>query len=212
MKMEPANGARPTAAARSSAPQDPETRIERIESLVEELEREGDARRNAHVRELLEAFLELHGAGLNRILEEVYRACGQEFIDRLAEDDLVRSVLLLHDLHPAGMAERVVGALDSVRPYLASHGGNVELVGVEEDGTVSLRLEGSCHGCPSSEATLKFTIEEAIYAAAPDVRAIEIVEPEEDAELGAEFIPMSTMQWDDCPFPSADANQIPTQL
>ena len=60
------------------------------------------------------------------------------------------------------------GALDEVRPYLASHGGDVELLGVE-DGVVRLRLEGSCNGCPSSAMTLKLAIEEAIARAAPDV-------------------------------------------
>ncbi len=185
--------------------QDSDGRIERIESLVAEIEQDGDERRNALVRELLEALLEMHGVALHRILEEVYHAAGQEAIDALAEENAVRGVLLLHDLHPAGPAERVIEALDGVRPYLASHGGNVELVGVDDKGTVSLRLQGSCDGCPSSEATLKHTIEEAIYAAAPDVRAIEIVEPAVDVD--DEFIPMESMQWDDCPFPSDEITQ-----
>ena len=63
-------------------------------------------------------------------------------------------------------------ALDEVRPYLESHGGDVELVGVE-DGVVRLRLEGSCSGCPSSTVTLKLAIEDAIHKAAPDVERIE---------------------------------------
>ena len=68
--------------------------------------------------------------------------------------------------------ERVVGALDEVRPYLASHGGGVELLDVA-DGVVHLRLEGSCNGCPSSAATLRSAVEEAIARAAPDVDRIE---------------------------------------
>jgi Fe-S cluster biogenesis protein NfuA/nitrite reductase/ring-hydroxylating ferredoxin subunit len=67
---------------------------------------------------------------------------------------------------------RVRGALDEVRPYLESHGGNVELVSVE-DGMVLLRMEGSCSGCPSSTMTLKLAIEDAIHKAAPDVVSIE---------------------------------------
>jgi Fe-S cluster biogenesis protein NfuA len=64
-------------------------------------------------------------------------------------------------------------ALDKARPLLKSHGGNVELINLD-GGVVRLRLQGSCHGCPSSSATLKNAIEEAIYSLAPDVNGIEV--------------------------------------
>ena len=67
---------------------------------------------------------------------------------------------------------RVRAALEKSRPYLQSHGGNVELVGIDADGVVRLRMQGSCHGCPSSAVTLKLAIEQAIHEAAPDVSAI----------------------------------------
>jgi Fe-S cluster biogenesis protein NfuA len=91
----------------------------------------------------------------------------------------------LHGLHPVPVRERVIGALDEVRPYLASHGGGVELLGVA-DGVVRLRLEGSCHGCPSSAATLRGAVEEAIARAAPDVERVEtegVAEPLLQIEL-----------------------------
>ena len=88
-----------------------------------------------------------------------------------AGDELISHLLLLHGLHPVPLEERVRGALDEVRPYLESHGGGVELLGVE-DGVARLRMEGSCDGCPSSAATLTLAIEDAIQKAAPDVRAI----------------------------------------
>ena len=59
-------------------------------------------------------------------------------------------------------------ALDSVRPYMESHGGDVELLGIE-DGVARLRLEGSCHGCAASASTLELAIEEALQATAPDL-------------------------------------------
>lgn len=68
--------------------------------------------------------------------------------------------------------ERVQGALDEVRPYLKSHGGNVELLNVD-GGVAHLLLQGSCSGCPSSTVTLKLAIEEAIHKAAPDLEGIE---------------------------------------
>ncbi len=88
-------------------------------------------------------------------------------------DELIASLMLLYDLHPEEAESRVRGALDKVRPYLQSHGGNVEYLGIS-DGVVHLRMQGKCNGCPSSEATARSTIEEAIYAAAPDVAGIEV--------------------------------------
>ncbi|MEA2180249.1 MAG: hypothetical protein QOG77_3546, partial [Solirubrobacteraceae bacterium] len=63
-------------------------------------------------------------------------------------------------------------ALDGVRPYLGSHGGDVELVGVT-DGVALVRMQGSCEGCPASAMTLKLAIEDAVLKAAPDVERVE---------------------------------------
>ena len=84
------------------------------------------------------------------------------------------SLLVLHGLHPRDTETRVVEALDKVRPYLGSHAGGVELLGVDPEGVVRLRLEGSCDGCPSSTMTVKLAIERAIEEAAPDVTAVEV--------------------------------------
>ncbi|MEA2155332.1 MAG: hypothetical protein QOE11_1472, partial [Solirubrobacteraceae bacterium] len=93
--------------------------------------------------------------------------------DALLEDGIVASLLLIHGLYPVSLEERVVQALDSMRPYMATHGGTVELLGVE-DGVARLRLGGSCKGCPSSAATLEFAIKEAIDIAAPDLLGLEV--------------------------------------
>jgi Fe-S cluster biogenesis protein NfuA/nitrite reductase/ring-hydroxylating ferredoxin subunit len=89
-----------------------------------------------------------------------------------AGDELVEHLLLLHGLHPVDPETRVRGALEEVRPYLESHGGDVELLGVV-DGVARVRLSGSCEGCPSSTMTLKLAIEDAIHKAAPDVESVE---------------------------------------
>ena len=67
-----------------------------------------------------------------------------------------------------------------MRPYLGSHGGDVELLEVTDDGVVRLRLLGSCDGCPSSSVTLKLAVEDAIEAAAPEVTGIEVETGERD--------------------------------
>jgi Fe-S cluster biogenesis protein NfuA/nitrite reductase/ring-hydroxylating ferredoxin subunit len=110
----------------------------------------------------------------------------------LAGDDRVGNVLMLHGLHPVDTLTRVQRALDSVRPYLASHGGDVELLGVD-GGVVRLRLEGSCKGCPSSAATLRTAIEEAITGFAPDVVEISaegVTPPRERPGAGLVPLPM----------------------
>jgi Fe-S cluster biogenesis protein NfuA len=87
---------------------------------------------------------------------------------------LVGQLLMLYDLHPVDLETRIKQALDKVRPMLKSHGGDVELLSVE-DGIVRLRLNGSCNSCPSSSLTLKNAIEEAIYEAAADIAGLEVV-------------------------------------
>ena len=71
------------------------------------------------------------------------------------------------------LEERVEAALVSVRPYMESHGGGVELVRLE-DGVAHLRLRGSCDGCPASASTLELAIREALDEAAPDLDGIEV--------------------------------------
>ena len=92
-------------------------------------------------------------------------------LEAALEDDLVSGVFLLHSLHPEDLETRVSRGLESVRPYLRSHGGDCELLGVQ-NGVVRLRLHGSCGSCPSSSATLKTKVEEALYQMAPDLREI----------------------------------------
>jgi Fe-S cluster biogenesis protein NfuA len=136
--------------------------LDAIDALLDRVETFPEAQREV-TTELVQALLELYGEGLSRIVA----AC-----DVPVEDELVTHLLLLHGLHPVPVRERVTGALDEVRPYLASHGGGVELLDVA-DGVVHLRLEGSCNGCPSSAMTLRTAVEEAIARAAPDVDRIE---------------------------------------
>jgi Fe-S cluster biogenesis protein NfuA len=80
----------------------------------------------------------------------------------------------VHGLHPYDATTRVAAALDSVRPYLGSHGGDVELLGIDDVGVVTLRFLGTCDSCPSSTVTLQLAVEGAVQAAAPEVTAIQV--------------------------------------
>jgi Fe-S cluster biogenesis protein NfuA/nitrite reductase/ring-hydroxylating ferredoxin subunit len=95
-------------------------------------------------------------------------------VEQLVADPLVASLLLVHDLHPVDVDTRIQRALDDVRPYLGSHAGGVEYLGVDDDGVVRLKLEGSCHGCPSSTVTVRLAIEKAIEEAAPETVRVEV--------------------------------------
>lgn len=73
------------------------------------------------------------------------------------------------------MREEVEKALDEIRPMLQNDGGNVELVDVNEDGVVLVRLQGACSGCPSAAVTLKQGIERTIMEKVPGVKAVESI-------------------------------------
>jgi len=161
-------------------------RLAHVDALVGELQQLPDPASRTLVEELLSTVLDLHGEALSRMLDSLGPR-GEPATDRLLElmagDDLIRGVLLLHGLHPQDLRTRVEGALESVRPYMKTHGGGVELIDVRGD-TVHIRLEGHCQGCPSSAVTLKLAVEKAIYEAAPDVAAIEVVEPADPSPSG----------------------------
>jgi Fe-S cluster biogenesis protein NfuA/nitrite reductase/ring-hydroxylating ferredoxin subunit len=150
---------------------------ERIERLLSASDSSGPVAR-ARSEELVRLVADLYGAGLERMLELLYDAGALDdgALDALAGDELVAGLLVVHGLHPYPVEERVLRALDDVRPYLGSHGGDVELVEVTDEGAVRLRMLGSCDGCPSSAVTLQLAVEGAILAAAPEISAVEVVE------------------------------------
>ena len=152
-----------------------------METLLGEIESLQDPNARTKAAELVQVLLELYGEGLARMMEVVAEGEERERIfEALAGDELVSHLLLLHGLHPLDVETRVIRALEEVRPYLQSHGGNVELLGIE-GGVARVRMQGSCDGCPSSAVTLKLAIEEAVQKAAPDLEGIEaegVTEPQ----------------------------------
>jgi Fe-S cluster biogenesis protein NfuA len=149
-------------------------RLSRMEELIGAIDETGDAESKARAHELVQLLLELHGQGLNRALEITYENAGAPLIDKLAEDGLVSNLLLLHGLHPLDLETRVRRALEEVKPRLGLHGGSVELLGITPEGRVRLKLQGNCHECPSSRLTLRFSIEEALNIAAPDLTGLDV--------------------------------------
>ena len=142
-------------------------RVQELTGRLEDLE-PGDCRELAE--ELTGAVVQMYGAGLERIVELIE---DEETRGRLAADELVAGLLMIHDLYPVPIEERVTQALDSVRPYMESHGGNIELLGFE-DGVVKLRLQGSCKSCRASSSTLELAVRQALQEAAPDLLGMDV--------------------------------------
>ncbi len=146
---------------------------ERVEKLAARLEGAGDPETRAIALELVQSVVELHGAALRQLVDSLTRTvAGEQALAEAIENDLVSSMLLLHNLHPDDLETRVLRGIEKARPYLKSHGGDVELASIHE-GIVHLQLHGTCGSCPSSSITLKHAVEDALFEAAPDI--VEIV-------------------------------------
>ena len=177
-------------------------RAARLETLLEDLESMPDPAARAQATEIIQDLLVLYGEGLARMLAIITargdRALAGGIMEGFAGDDLISHLLLLHELHPVEVRTRVAHALDEMRPYLAMHGGDVELLGVER-GVARVRLLGSCQGCPSSTVTLKQAIEDAIWKAAPDLEGIDAEgvaapAPARPSAVPTHFVPISTVR------------------
>jgi Fe-S cluster biogenesis protein NfuA/nitrite reductase/ring-hydroxylating ferredoxin subunit len=170
---------------------EPEQLIARVQELTGRLEDLDDPACRRLAEELTAAVVQMYGAGLERIVE----LADAETRDEMANDGLVAGLLMIHDLYPVPIEERVVQALDTVRPYMESHGGDVELLGIE-NGIAKLRLQGSCKSCRASSSTLELAVRQALEEAAPDLEGMDvegIVEEEEELEVTGVPLPLIQM-------------------
>jgi Fe-S cluster biogenesis protein NfuA len=171
-------------------------RLQSMERLLGKIESAADPALRTTVQELVQLVMDLHGAGLERMLEWI-RASGDGgtgIIQKLERDELVASLLVLHGLHPMDIEARVTQALDKARSRLRAHEGEVELLSIQ-DGAVRLRLYANGHGCGSTAQTLKEMVEDAVYQGAPDVTALVIESAgAESAGRKPGFVPIEMLQ------------------
>lgn len=149
--------------------------VAELEALVETLEREGDER----ALFLLQLVDAIHRPGLERI------AAGD------TDEPMAQALLQMYDIAPPADEVLVEEALDDVRPYINSHGGVIELLGVA-DGIVRLRMSGSCAGCAASALTLKRGVEEALRAHYPGFR--EVIAEESEGDAGPELLQIENLR------------------
>lgn len=162
---------------------------DRIEQLLSELHDEPRA------EELVRIVTDLYGTALETIVD-LARSHAPPLLPLLVNDELVASLLLVHGLHPDDIVSRVERGLASVRPFLAQHHGDVELLGVDpEAGAVLIRLLGNCDGCPSSAVTLQTAVEQAVVEAAPEITRIDV------DESGVRVVLSRKTEYDSCPTP-----------
>lgn len=113
---------------------------------------------------------------------------GRELLFEMLDDAPVRAVLALHSIIRPPLAARAELALEEVRPYLRSHGGDVELVDVRE-ATAVVRLKGSCNGCSMSAVTLREGVTEALVGRVEGIDSVEVL----DDEPATAFIPLASI-------------------
>jgi Fe-S cluster biogenesis protein NfuA len=166
-------------------------RIQSIERMLGEIEGSADPSLRTSVQQLVQLVMDLHGAGLERMLELIRgdAGVGESLINKLGQDDLVASLLVLYGLHPLPLDARITEGLDKARARLRSHQGEVELLSIQ-DGAVSLRLHVNGNGCGSTAQALKEMVEDAVYQSAPDITSLVI----EDAAAKPGFVSLEMLQ------------------
>lgn len=138
------------------------------------------------LKEAVEAF---HRPALVHIVQTLKAdPRGKELLFELVDDPSVRGVFALHGIIKADPMTRANQALVSVRPYLQSHGGDVELVRIA-DGAAYVRLQGSCNGCSMSAVTLREGVETALVEGVDEIDRVEVLEDEPTAA----FIPLDAV-------------------
>ncbi len=159
--------------------------VQKIGDLVRDLEAIADPASRAAAKELVQLLMELHGTGLERMLDIVFQAgdAGARIIDDLGQDPLVSSLLILYGLHPEDLQMRVEKKLRQIDSRLHKMGAEAKLISVN-GGEVRLQIRVDGHACGSTGRTVKATVEEAIYEAAPDLTSLVIEGLDEPVDSG----------------------------
>lgn len=166
---------------------DVDAALSQLVELIGRLDQLQDPTAREPARKLVEIILDLHGVALAKLLSIVARADGgPAILARLAEDDQVRPLLLLHGLHPDDVETRVRRAAERLRPHLGVHGLRLEVVHIA-NGTARLRVHPSDGAQVKASLlwTLPMEIEGAIVEAAPDIDKVVIDGLDSPAFAGA---------------------------
>lgn len=167
-------------------------KIRQLGVLVVELNDAPEGCSKVAAREMVQLLMEVHGAGLERIMELVFESgdYGEAIINRMGQDPIARNLLLLYSLHPDDLEIRVLKALEEAKTRLRKHNADVEVVSIQ-DGAVHLRFLTSGHACGSTTKTLQSIVEESIYELAPDLTSLVILGSGDESASG--FVPLENL-------------------
>lgn len=171
--------------------QNGQERAARMDALLIEVEAIPDPAIRATAVETIQAVVGFYGEGLARAVETISSE-HPALLATLAEDELFSHLLLLHDLHPLPVADRVAKALEEVGPYVQSQGGEVQLTGIFDNRAV-IRIGGGCQGCSSSTATVAVAVEDAILSHAPELDGVTNESADLTAASANGFIPLTSI-------------------
>jgi len=154
----------------------------RIDQLLERLQSSVAAGLWSQIEELVRALTDLYGAGLTRSVELAEQwadsagmGAARDFRVALASDELVASLLVLHDAHPDGLTVRAERAVAAAAPSALSNGGQIRLVGVEsESGIVLVSVMATGSGCSFDPVALVDEVRKTLWDALPDAGRIEV--------------------------------------
>lgn len=160
-------------------------------------------------KELVQLLMDVHGAGLDRIMEIVFDSDGPgpAIIDKLGNDTITSSLLLLYSLHPQDMETRVHQSIDRMRPRLRKLSCSVDLAGIAE-GAVQVRVTAGGHSCGSSSKDIRAIVEECVFELAPDVASLEILGLEEPSSSG--FVALESLLGHSLVGPAHNAHALTT--
>lgn len=167
--------------------------LEELDGRIGQLEQLPHPEIQAQVFTVLQLIDQLHRGSVSR-LSEFLKEKG--LWEDVLEDEVINLLLTLYDQIPLDEATQVDDALQSVRPYIASHGGELEVVKVE-NGTVHVMLKGSCQSCSASDATLTHGVETALREDFAGFKAMvvhESNEPARDDWIELTVLPVNTQQ------------------
>jgi len=159
--------------------------MRQLGKLIAQFDQLSDGPQKVACRELVQLLMDVHGAGLERMMEVVFESgdVGPAIIDKLGQDSIAGSLLLLYSLHPDDLETRLRKAMERMRPRLRKLACSAEFVGVDE-GAVKVQLTTTGHSCGSSANDLRAIVEDGVYEFAPDVTSLEILGLEEPTPVG----------------------------
>ena len=159
----------------------------RVAEVFEGLIEHPDHRVGEAVNEMMDLVDAFHREGLGRLVEMIRAWRGEIFLESASRDDVVGEFLSAYDLgeplddrEMQAATEAVEAALEEMRPYVESDGGMITVDSIK-DGVVTVRLLGSCDGCPSSSATLTGGVEEALRRHWVNFRRLEVATDDPEA-------------------------------